>query len=200
MNAVSRQSIPFHAVLAAILGLACCASSIAAEPQGYKHEDVVERTAVVTAIDPKTRFITLKTDDDDTISVYAGPQVRNFAQIKVGDHVEAEYRVAIAAEITAPNQATTGLEPKLSVERSQPGGQPYGKITGVVTTTVQVTAVDTEANKVSFRRDDGSTETLGVKDEKARAFLKTVKPGDFVKVSYSEAVAIAVHSASKAKK
>ena len=44
-------------------------------------------TATITAIDAKSRAITLKGPQGNEKTVVAGPEVKNFAQMKVGDQV-----------------------------------------------------------------------------------------------------------------
>jgi hypothetical protein len=48
-------------------------------------------TATVEAIDAKNRSITLKRPDGTFVGTVAGPEVKRFAEIKVGDKVSAKY-------------------------------------------------------------------------------------------------------------
>src|ERR1700722_6477614 len=50
-----------------------------------------QATATVETVDAKTRQILLKRDDGKFVTLVAGPDVRNFAQIKPGDRVYARY-------------------------------------------------------------------------------------------------------------
>ena len=52
----------------------------------------------VTKIDPATRTVTLKNQDGET-SIVAGPEVKNFAEIKVGDRFDVVYELAVAIEL-----------------------------------------------------------------------------------------------------
>ena len=45
----------------------------------------------VTAVDPATRTITLQGANGNTVDVLAGPEVRNFQQIKPGDTLTLDY-------------------------------------------------------------------------------------------------------------
>ena len=64
-------------------------------------EQLAEATATVTAVDPAKRLISLEDQDDGReFTVEAGEDVRNFAQIKVGDEVNVEYYQALAADVT----------------------------------------------------------------------------------------------------
>ena len=58
----------------------------------------VKVTATITAIDAKTRDITLKGPQGNEVTVTAGPEVKNFAQMKVGDQVNIEYLEALTLD------------------------------------------------------------------------------------------------------
>jgi hypothetical protein len=60
---------------------------------------------------------------------------------------------------------------------------------------VTVTAVDTKHNIVSFYREDGLVRALKVKEPQAQEFIKQLKPGDTVVISFTEAIAISVEPA-----
>lgn len=64
--------------------------------------DVSVVRAKVTRIDPKNRALTVRGPAGNLFQVTAGPDVRNFAQIKTGDDVVLSYTQAIAVVITKP--------------------------------------------------------------------------------------------------
>lgn len=172
-----------------LMGLAAC-SSKPQEP--YFREDVEEMTAQVAAVNYETRLVSLRDDAGHTETVYAGPEVRNLEQIKIGDEVVVSYHSAVAAMVTTPQEATTGVDTDVMAERAAPGEKPYGAVGAAVTTTVKIDSVDTSFNTVTFRRDDGLVRTVGIQDPEARKFIKGLKPGDLVLVTYAEAVAVSV--------
>jgi len=51
----------------------------------------VDVTATISAIDAAKREITLKGPDGKDTTVVAGPEVKNFSQLKVGDKVDIQY-------------------------------------------------------------------------------------------------------------
>ena len=59
----------------------------------------VKLTAAIVAIDAATRSITLKGPQGKEITVTAGPEVKNFAQMKVGDQVTVAYVEALTLEL-----------------------------------------------------------------------------------------------------
>ena len=61
----------------------------ASEPGKVSIADAVQVGATVKAIDKAKRLVTLKGPEGHTFVVQAGPEVKNFDQIKVGDEVVA---------------------------------------------------------------------------------------------------------------
>ena len=48
-------------------------------------------TAIVEAIEASTRTLTLKKPDGTFVTIVAGPDIKRFAELKVGDKVNARY-------------------------------------------------------------------------------------------------------------
>ena len=61
--------------------------------------EVVKMTATITAIDKATRDVTLKGPQGNEVVLTAGPDVKNFDQMKVGDPVDVEYVEALTLEL-----------------------------------------------------------------------------------------------------
>ncbi len=65
-----------------------------------------------------------------------------------------------------------------------------------VRATVKISnSVDAANRLVSFTGPKGVKRTVAVKDPKAREFVKQLKPGDEVELTYTEALAISVEEA-----
>ena len=75
--------------VAGALGTAAAgnAGTQATAPTGEQMVAKVEVTATVTKIDYATREVTLKAEDGQVYSFVASEDVRNLAQVKVGDRV-----------------------------------------------------------------------------------------------------------------
>ena len=61
--------------------------------------DTVEVSATITAIDKATRDVTLKGQQGNLMTVTAGPEVKNFDKLKVGDQVDLQYIEALTLEL-----------------------------------------------------------------------------------------------------
>jgi len=150
-------------------------------------------TATVTQIDQATREVTVKTEDGEEFSFVAGDNVKNLAQVKVGDVITAKYAEALAYEV---KKGGTAVAPETTVAGGAAalGEMPAGAIARQTTVTVLITAIDTKAPSVTFQGPGGKTKTIKVLHPEK---LEGVKVGDTVEVTYTEALAISVDPAAK---
>ena len=179
---------------ASLLGAVGCASE---PPAPISREEKIELTATVEAIDRQTRMVSLRGPEGRKATVFAGPDVRNFDQIEVGDEVVVTFYAAIGAEVAKPEEAGGGVQQEGAMLRAVEGARPAGAVAEMLTTTVEIDSVDTSMNTVSFRRQDGLLRVLAIEDPKAQAFIRELKRGDVVRVTYMEAVAISVRPVNR---
>ena len=78
---------------------------VKSEPGKASISEVVEITAVVTAINKATRTVTLKGPKGGSLDVVCGDECRNFDQVKVGDHVVVRYAQSLLLELKKPGTA-----------------------------------------------------------------------------------------------
>ena len=151
--------------------------------------EATELTATIEAIDHTARLVTLKDAEGETETIYCGPEVKRFDELKVGDTVTFRYYESIAYAIRKPGQPS-GLpaQPGPSVTRGQ-GPKPGGTIAQQETATVTVKAIDEKVPSVTVVTEDKRTVSFKVDDKKN---LKDVKVGDKVEITYTEAVMISV--------
>lgn len=192
MNELTRSVRCGALTLIALIALSGAGGCAHEPPEPVVSETTVEITATVEAIDRQSRMVSLRATDGRTAAVHAGPDVRNFDQINTGDQVVVSYYEAIGAEVTTPERATQGVQEDSAVIRAAKGARPAGAIVDALTTTVEIESVDTSLNTVTFRRADGMTRTLAIEQPGAQAFIRELKRGDLVQVTYMEAVAVSV--------
>ncbi len=88
-------------------------TTVALAPKGAKPGGFVANTksitAKVTAIDHKTRMVTLTGPEGNSVSFKAGPDVKRLDEIKQGDSVTIRYTEALLLDVVAAKPAT---EPK----------------------------------------------------------------------------------------
>jgi hypothetical protein len=183
-----------HGVLlmALVLPLAACMGT---PPKPVEVADSVKISATVEAIDLPNRLVTLRVPEGDAVTVEVSPEVRNLEQVKVGDQLSVTYYAAIAAELKKPGEGVEGVQEEVGAGRADPGERPAGAVGRQVKTTVVIESVDKKTNTVSFRGPYGMLRTITVQDPDAQAFVKKLKMGDQVEMTYTEAIAIAVEPA-----
>jgi hypothetical protein len=149
---------------------------------------MIEASAKVEAIDQKTRVVKLKFTNGEEHEVTVGEEVRNLAQVEVGDDVTIQYYESIVVELKKVDKTGASVTEKTSEIRAEKGDKPGGVRVHEYTVVAEVVAIDAAAGTVTVRGPKGREVTLKPKPET----LKMVKVGDFVEGSYTEAVAISV--------
>jgi plasmid maintenance system killer protein len=150
----------------------------------------------VIKIDAATRTVTLKNQDGET-SIVAGPEVKNFAEIKVGDRFDVVYEMAVAIELVKVKNPGAPSEQVTTSTATAPQGDKPGIITtNTITATANVEAIDATKNIVSLRGPQGNVFKVKVQNPD---LMKDIAVNEQVKVVYTEAIA-AVVSAPAAKK
>jgi len=185
----------FTTIVAAALALpgavlADAASKTSAD-QPLTRSQSVEARATVTAVDASTRMVSLKGQDGQTFDVKAGPEVKNFDQIKVGDIVKATYTEAIAFQVAPKGEIPGGAS---QGAMRVPGG---AEVANSVTTSFKVASVDPATNILWVTLPNGNTKKIHVEKPDAQARLKTLSPGNVVAVTYTESMAIQLEKLAK---
>ena len=162
----------------------------AAPVSGVVAAQTVTLTATVVEIDHKTRTITLKAADGRTESFVVDEAAKNLDQVQKGDVVVVTYAEALAYEVK--KGGATGSTAVAAA--AKPGEKPAGVIARETNVTVTITAIDEKAPSVTFKGPAGNTRTIKVKHPEK---LKSVKVGDQVELTYTEALAISVEKAKK---
>ena len=141
---------------ALFLPMAVSAAAPSGEP-GVIAEDAAAAVAVVVAVDEKTRNITLKGPEGDTWTFTAGPEVRNFDQVKRGDRVIVAYYEGFALQLGPKGSGAKEKASTVEVERAKAGEKPGMSITETTVAVGVVKAVDHKNRKVTLQ---GAERTL----------------------------------------
>jgi Cu/Ag efflux protein CusF len=171
------------AALAALIALPL----VAAAQKPVTQTEAIELTAKIEAIDKTSRLVTLKDDEGETETIYCGPEVKRFDELKVGDTVTFRYYESIAYVIRKAGQAPPAAGAP-AVTRSQ-GPKPGGTVSQQQTATVTLKAIDPKVPSVTVLSDDGRTLSFKVDDKNN---LKDLKVGDKVDVTYTQAFSVGV--------
>jgi hypothetical protein len=191
-----KSLVFFMAALAAapsvVLGQQPGAQAVVVEakgPTGAGIGQAVEIQATVTAIDKANRTVTVKGPQGKLRTFAVGKEARNFDQVAVGDLVTLTYAEAVTVSLEKAPGAKPGVTVAEELKRAEPGSKPGGVMTSQTSIVGTVTAIDTKSQLVTVRGPEGKEVDLKVQDP---AKLKSVKIGDLVKATYTEALAISV--------
>jgi Cu/Ag efflux protein CusF len=165
----------------------------AAQQPSMQREKLEEAHATVVAADPATRIITLKGEDGRTGAYTAGPEVKNFAQIRAGDKVVVSFYRGIAAQVLPPGSAVSREVNQLDLgATAAPGSKPGAGVGSAIRGTVVVQKIDTQGNTLTVLKPDGASRTIPIESDEGKAFIRKLKKGDKVDVVYAEALAVEV--------
>jgi ribosomal protein L6P/L9E len=193
---------------AALLGAACLpalaqqkpdaksAAMVASAPGTATVASAVSISASVEAIDKAQRKLTLKGPKGNVQTVTAGPEVRNFDQIKVGDLVVARYVESLTLTLKKDGKELRAKTETTDAVRAKAGEKPAGIVGRQVEVTADVIAVDAKTQTLTLK---GPNQTVELKVPDPAQF-KLVKVGDQIQATYTEAVALSVETAAPAKK
>jgi Cu/Ag efflux protein CusF len=155
--------------------------------------ETIKVTATITAIDKPTRDVTLKGPQGNEMTVTAGPDVKNFDNLKVGDHVNLNYIEALTLELKKGGGMVVQRTEKAGAAAAKPGEKPAGAVGRQVTVVADVVAVDPAKQTVTLK---GPQRTVNLRIPDPEQFKRVAK-GDQVEATYSQAVALAVEPAKK---
>ena len=193
---------------AALIGAAClpalaqqkpdaqAAAMVASAPGTGTVTSAVKISARVEAIDKAQRQLTLKGPDGNVQTVTAGPDVRNFDQIKVGDMVVARYLESLTLTLKKDGKELRAKSEVEDAARSKQGEKPGAIVGRQVEVTADVIAVNAKTQTLTLK---GPKQTVELKVPDPKQF-QLVKVGDQIQATYTEAVALSVEAAAPAKK
>ena len=143
----------------------------------------------VTKIDKKTRTILFKNNEGESKFI-AGPVIKSFDQIKIGDRLNVTYELAVAIELIKTKSDGVRSKVETSSEvASKPGEKPTRTITNTTTIIADIVAVDRAKKLVSVKGPSGKVTVVTVKNPQ---LLAEVNVGEQVRVIYFDAMAASI--------
>jgi hypothetical protein len=154
--------------------------------------------AKVTGINAKDRLLTVRGPSGNVFKLVAGPEVRNFAQIRTGDDIVLRYTQSVAYVISKPGTKLPDVAVGEAAARAPLGAKPAGAIGQRVTITGTIVGVDPLTHTLSVvDQHGGPVRTFAVTDPERQAALSSLKVGEMLSVVFTEAVAVAVEPAGR---
>jgi hypothetical protein len=144
----------------------------ASNKEPLQHAQTTSVRGTVTAIDPKTRLVMLKTEDGRTFDVQAGDQVKTFDQVAVGDVVKATYTESVVFQIVPKGETQRGASQSVDPAK--------------VTSSFEIVSVDPVTNILWVTLPNGTTQPIKF-EEKSQARLMTLSRGNVVSATYTSA-------------
>jgi hypothetical protein len=186
----------FSSMTCGLILLATTAATVrvaAAQPSAVLGAEEVRAT--VETVDQQTRHVLLRGPTGALLTVHVGPEVRNLPQVKPGDQVVIRYAQAVAARIARPGDPDP--ESTTTMAGAAPGERPAGMVVDRMRQRVTIEGVNPASNTVSFIGPDRVPRTVAVRQPAMQDFLRTLKVGDEVEVTFTAAVAVSVEPATR---
>ncbi len=178
------------AAAAVLVALAACTTPEEPQVETASRERMVETSAVVEAVAAERRELMLRAADGRLFTVTAGPEVRNFDQIDVGDQVQVVLFESVVASMASADQAAQE-DAVVAVERAPEGARPGVAVASEVQTTVDFVSFDPVTDVATFTTPDGLSHSVVV-DPAMRDFALRRQPGDRINLTLTDAIAATI--------
>jgi len=178
-------------LIGVLLGCTALPEASDSDKPGVVLGSVASMIATVVSVDLDTREVVLRDEDGEAIRFVAGDEVRNLAQVEVGDRVVVEHSVGLLLMASPATGEGPMRADVLDVWRAELGQKPGVRIEHTAAAVGTVTAVDTDARTVTIR---GVERTVGL-EVSEEIDLDTISVGDEVNALFQESIAISVEPA-----
>jgi Cu/Ag efflux protein CusF len=145
--------------------------------------------ATVAAIDQATRKVTLTNAEGKTVTITAGPEFQNLAQVKPGDVVLARQITSVTYVLSPHGSKTPPDQAALARVRAEPGEMPAGGVGSEAIVTGVVVGVDQAAKTISLVDPSGGLiRTINVRNPRAQTNLQFIRPGDRITAIFRDII------------
>ena len=163
-------------------------TSLVDKKPGASIAETVELQGIITAIDKNKRELTIKGGGGNELTFAAGPQIKNFRQIKIGDLVTMNYLAALGLELKKGGGRLRERIESEQVVATPPGEKPAAGKGRTVRVIADVTALDAAAGTITLRGPQRSVD-LVILD---KAILTDIRVGDQIAATYEEAMLVSI--------
>ena len=144
-------------------------------------------TATVEAIEQSTRKVTLKEADGSYTMVTAPPEMKRFAELKVGDKVTVRYYENVVIRLKEPGEKDVDTGTDAATPGS--GARPGATVAEQRTITATITQLDPKVPSITFKGPNGWTYSSRVED---KSVLPKIKVGDKVDITWTAAALVSI--------
>ncbi len=175
------------------------AESWAREP--FVVEDVKTVSVTVESVDVNNRSMFVRDRDGRSVIINVPREVRDLTQVKAGDRLLMHYVESVALVITPkrargnPSKIDPGeTDRRTNLLRAAPEVKSavvssYQKVTSAV-----IQSVDKGTHSIAFKDENGFSRNMTVKNPEVQEIVDTLKEGDQVQMTYTEATAVSIES------
>jgi hypothetical protein len=160
----------------------------------FEASEKVTAQATVLAVGKSNRAIKMRTEKGDTVTVTAGPEVKNYGQIKKGDIVKITYTEKLTVHVEA--EGAPEVSEEATSAAAKPGEMPKASFTNKTTYKATILSINKEAGTVTLKGMDGAEYEITPRHPEN---MDLVKVGELVVFTYTESIAASVERV-KAKK
>jgi hypothetical protein len=151
-------------------------------------EDTFTASVSVAAVDKSSRKITLAASDGGKATFTAGPEIRNFDQIRVGDKVTATFTERLVVFVRGD-----GADPSVShaaaLAAAPKGAKPGVMVGEAYEIVASIKSIDSANRTATLQFSAGQAKTVKVRQD---VDLARYKAGDTVVIQVSAALALLV--------
>lgn len=156
-------------------------------PLTWQSSELKTTVATVTAVNLKTRKVTLRSPEGRAFTIHVGKDAVNLRQVKKGDVITVTFSRELEVFLAEPGEQIN--EQTVVVATAKPGSKPRGVGVAQTIVTAKIYAVDKVNQLVKLEFIDGTDVVVKAQNP---ANLDKVRAGDTIAISYIEAVDIAV--------
>lgn len=203
MKGLFRQFITSPFLVASIVSLASCTSEPSSPPTakapvvqseatitpgraGGVEEDVFRAQAVVSAVNTTTRKVTLTGPEGRQYTFTAGPEIRNLAQLKVGEKVSATFGRRFVVMVRRDDAPPSETYDTVSAT-ARLGDKPGMLVAEETKIVARVKSIDTSSRTASLEFPDGTSRTVSVRPD---VDLSQYRAGDNVVIRTTTALTV----------
>ena len=135
--------------------LVALTAGCASTPGSVEISETEEIGAIVTAVDQSQRLVTVRGPQGNEVTLAAGPDVRNLAQVRVGDTVRVIYEQTYIATLTDAEEVDPFVPVTVGAAVAELGERPGAAVGAMATMTVRVESVGPNGRTVTFSEPDG---------------------------------------------
>lgn len=156
--AKKKKKMKHCSILAPLTRLAACGALAAVLavplPAAARVGDaaLVSVTGQITAVDPATRTVTVRGPQGNEVPLQAGPDVRNFDRIKVGDTMRVDYYESVSIATRAKGSGVPEVRSETVATRAKEGALPQGAVGRSTTITAEISPRTAARSSCKARR------------------------------------------------